>query len=124
VLTKALVEVPGVKVEGTLKPVKTEAQMVTVDLDTTKSDVGEVAKAIAASKTPHAKLVEPAAALVVAAKGIKKGDTEKVRKALADVKGVVAKESSAEEGQVIVSLNNQGGARLVEITKALKKLTD
>ena len=115
---------PGVRVEGALKPVKTEAQLVTVDLDTTKSDVGEVAKAIAASKTPHSKLVEPAAALVVSAKGINKGDTEKVRKALAGVKGVVAKESSAEEGQVIVSLDNQGGARLVEITKALKKLTD
>ena len=38
VLTKALVEVPGVKVQEAIKAVKLESQQVTVDLDTTKSD--------------------------------------------------------------------------------------
>lgn len=108
--------------EGALKAVKTEAQHVTVDLDTAKADVGDVAKAIAASKTPHEKKVAPAAALVVSRTGVTKNDTQKVRKALAGVKGVVANQSTAEDGQVIVQLDNQGGARLAEITTALKKL--
>jgi hypothetical protein len=111
-----------VKVTGAIKAVKTEAQQVNIDLDTAKSDVGDVAKAVAASNTPHKGKVEPQAALVVPLKKVSKDDTEKVRKALADVKGVAAKASSAGEGEVIVELDNQGGARLAEITKALKKL--
>ncbi len=115
---------PGVKTDAALKPAKIAAQEITVDLDTTKSDVGDVAKAIAATTTPHKKLVEPAAALIVPRRGITKNDTDKVRKALADVKGVVAREASAGQGEVIVTLDNQGGARLADITNALKKLGD
>jgi hypothetical protein len=111
-----------VKVTGAIKAVKTEAQQVTVDLDTSKSDVGDVAKAVAASNTPHKGKVEPQAALVVPLKKVTAGDSEKVRKALAGVKGVAAKAARAAEGEVIVELDNQGGARLAEITKALKKL--
>jgi len=122
VLTKALGEVPGVKIESEIKPAKLEAQQVTIDLDTTKSDVGEVAKAIAAANTPHKDKVEPQAALVVPLKKVTKDDTNTVKKSLADVKGVVAKASSAGRGEVIVQLDNQGGARLAEITKALNKL--
>src|SRR6516164_2860934 len=95
VLTKALVEVPGVKVQEAIKAVKLESQQVTVDLDTTKSDVGDVAKAVAASNTPHKEKVEPQAALIVPLKKVTKDDSDKVKKALAGVKGVVAKESTA-----------------------------
>jgi hypothetical protein len=113
--------VPGVKVEGAIKPVKLEAQSVTINLDTTKSDVGDVAKAIAASDTPHKGKVEPQAALVLPLKKATKNDTDAVKQALADVKGVVPQVSSAGDGEVIVQLANEGGARLAEITKALKK---
>jgi hypothetical protein len=121
VLTKALVGVPGVKVQSDLKAAKLEAQTVTVDLDTSKSDVGDVAKSVAAATTPHKEKVEPQAALVVTVKGVTKADTDKVRKALQDVKGVVAKESTVQKGEVHVALDNDGGAKLEEINKALKK---
>jgi hypothetical protein len=84
--------------------------------------VGEVAKAVAHCKTPHADKVHPSAALIVTLKGLTKGDTEKVRKALADVKGVVAKESSAGEGQAVVALDHKGGAQLSQVANALKGL--
>ncbi|MCI0742461.1 MAG: hypothetical protein L0Y72_25800 [Gemmataceae bacterium] len=109
--------------KGDLKAVKTEAQIVTIDLDTAKSDVGDVAKAIAHSKTPHVKLVAPAAALVVPVKGVTKEDTAKARMALQDIKGVVAKESTAQQGEIIVQLDNEGGAKLSDITKALKSVS-
>lgn len=115
---------PGVKVQQDLKPAKLEAQTVTVDLDTSKSDVGDVAKAVAGATTPHKDKVAPAAALVVPIKGVTKDDTDKVRRALHDVKGVVAKESTAQQGEVIVSLDNHGGAKLAEITKAVKKAAE
>jgi copper chaperone CopZ len=123
-LTKTLTGVSGVKLEESLKPAKTEAQMLSIDLDTSKSDVGDVAKAIAETKTPHAKLAPPGAALIVSVKGVTKADTEKVRKALHDVKGVSAKESSAGAGEVVVGLDHSGDAKLSEITKALKKVAE
>lgn len=113
---------PGLKADGSLKAVKLETQVITVDLDTTKSDVGDVAKAIAHTKTPHAKQAPPAAALIMGAKGVAKDDSAKVKEALRDVKGVVAKESSASEGEIVVALDNDGGAKLAEIKKALKKV--
>jgi hypothetical protein len=45
-----------------------------------------------------------------------------VRKALEGVKGVDAKTSSADTGQVIVELSGDGGARLADIRKALKEV--
>jgi hypothetical protein len=124
VLTKALVEVPGVKVQQDLKAAKLAAQTVTIDLDTSKSDVGDVAKSVAGSTTPHKEKVAPVAALVVPLKGVTKGDTEKIQKALRDVKGVVANESTAQQGEVLVALDNQGGAKLEDVTKALKKVAE
>lgn len=115
---------PGVKVQQDLKAAKLAAQTVTVDLDTSKSDLGDVAKAVAGTDTPHKDKIAPAAALVVPVKGVTKDDTDKVRKALHDVKGVVAKESTAQKGQVIVPLDNHGGAKLAEITKAVKKVAE
>lgn len=110
------------KVEDDIKAAKLAAQVVTIDLDTSKSDVGDVAKAVAEAATPHKEKVEPQAALVVPAKTVTKDDTEKVRNALRGVKGVVAAESSAQRGEAIIALDNRGGAKLAEITKALKKL--
>ncbi len=121
-LTAALGEVPGAKVESALKATKTEAQLVTVDLDTSKADVGELAKAVGNARTPHSAKVAPSAALVVTAPGVTRADTDKVRKALDNVKGVDAEHSSAGQGEVIVALSRQGGARLADIRKALKNV--
>lgn len=123
-LTKALVEVPGAKVQQDLKAAKLAAQTVTVDLDTSKSDVGDLAKAVAAATTPHEDKVAPAAALVMPVQGATKADTAKVQRALQGVKGVVAKDSTARQGEAIVALDNQGGAKLEEVAKALKKVAE
>lgn len=112
------------KIQEDLKAAKLEAQVILIDLDTSKSDVGDVAKAISAATTPHKDKVAPAAALVMQVKSATKGDTEKVRRALHGVKGVVAKESTAQKGEVIIPLDNHGGARLAEITKAVKKVAE
>jgi hypothetical protein len=116
--------VPGVKVQQELKAAKLAAQTITIDLDTSKSDLGDVAKAVAGTTTPHQDTVAPEAALVVPVKGVAKGDTRKVQKALQEVKGVVAKESTARQGEAIVALDNQGGAKLEDVTKALKKVAE
>lgn len=105
-----------------LAATKTKAQTVTINLDTSKSDVGDVAKAIAHTKTPHAQKVAPSAALIVSLQGVSKGDTKKVRSALKGVKGVNAKGSRAGKGQVIVALDPSGVAHLAAIKAALKKL--
>jgi len=84
--------------------------------------VGDVAKAVAQTKTPHTNLVKPAAALVIPVKGLTKDDSAKVQKALEGVKGVAAKDARAEDGQAVVALDDKGGAHLAEITKALNKL--
>ncbi len=118
----ALGEVPGVKITGKLKATQEKPQIVTVDIDPKKGDVGEIAKAVAQTETPHKAQHPPSAALIVPEKGLTKADTEKVRKALAGVKGVEAKEARAEEGQAIVPLSSAGGAHLAEIQKALSKL--
>ncbi len=110
------------KLESKIKPAKEDPQPVTIDLNTEKADVGDVAKAVAGADTPHKDKVAPAAAVVVPVKGLAAGDDEKVRKALAGVKGVTAKEARADKGEAVVPLDAKGGAKLSEIKKALDKL--
>ena len=105
-----------------MKATKEEPQTVKVDIDTSKGDVGDIGKAIATTDTPHKGKVAPAAAVIVKVKGITKDDAEKLRKALAKVKGVDAKASSAETGEAIVALSADGGAHLADIRKALKNV--
>jgi hypothetical protein len=106
-----------------LKATKEDPQFISIDLDTSKSDVGDVGKAVGATDTPHKDKVAPAAAVVIPAKGLAKDDDDKVRKALTGVKGVIAKEARAEKGEAVVPLDPKGGAKLSEIKKALDKLS-
>jgi hypothetical protein len=111
-----------VKVKDKIKATKEDPQLVTIDLDTDKSDIGDVGKAVANADTPHKEKVAPAAAVVISVKGLTKDDAKKVQNALSMVKGVVAKEARADKDQAIVPLSAKGGAKLSEVKKALEKL--
>jgi hypothetical protein len=111
-----------VKVKSAIKGTKEDPQFVSIDLDTAKSDIGDVGKAVAEADTPHKAKVAPAAAVVIPVKGLTKDDAKKVQNALAKVKGVVAKEARADKDQAVVPLSDKGGAKLSEVKKALEKL--
>ncbi len=97
------------------KPTKAKPEAV-VEIDPTKADVGDLAKAAAAAETPHRAKGAPEAALVLPAQSLKAGA---VKKALQDVKGVDAKASTVKGGNVQVKLSDKGGAKLADIKKAL-----
>jgi copper chaperone CopZ len=120
-LKKSIGDVPGAKLEGALKATKEDPQIISVDLDTAKSDIGDLGKSIIGAETPHKSKVAPTAAVVVPVNGLTKDDSAKVQKALEGVKGVLAKEARADNGQAIVVLDEKGGAKMSEIKKALTK---
>ena len=53
-----------------LKATKEKPQTVTVDLDTSKGDLGDIAKAVCDCDTPHKEKVAPSATLIVPAPGL------------------------------------------------------
>lgn len=109
-------------VKGALKPAKEDPQFISVDLDTAKADIGDLAKAVGNCTTPHKDKVAPCLAVAISVKGLTKGDAAKVQKALEGIKGVVAMQSRAEQGEAIIFLDGKGGAKLSDIKKALDKL--
>jgi hypothetical protein len=96
---------------------------VVVDIDSSKGDVGDLAKAAADAETPHRAKGAPTVALILPGGGLKKGDDAKLAEALEGVKGVDAKASSVRGKAVIVKLDDKGGAKLADIKKALAKVT-
>jgi hypothetical protein len=58
---------------------KEAPQTVSVDLDTSKGDVGDIAKAISACDTPHKAKVAPSAALIVSAPGLTADNKSKIK---------------------------------------------
>lgn len=102
---------PSAKV--TSKPTKANPTA-EVSIDTEKADVGDLAKAAAGAPTPHRSDGAPSATLVL------KGKAEDVSESLAKVKGVDAKASKAEKGEIHVKLDDKGGAKLSDIKTALK----
>jgi hypothetical protein len=114
--------VPGAKV--TTKPTK-DAPVAIVDIDPSKGDVGDLAKAASAAKTPHRAKGAPEATLVLDAKDLKRGDAKKVQDALKDVKGVNSSASRVDvkAKEIYVKLANKGGAKLADIKKALANFT-
>lgn len=96
---------------------------VTVDIDPSKADVGDLAKAAAAAETPHRAKGAPSATLVLPARGVKKTDQAKIRAALKRVKGVDAQASMVGNNQILVKLDDGGGAKLADIKKALAGIT-
>ena len=121
-MAAALGEVPGAKV--TTKPTKNEPVAI-VDIDLSKGDVGDLAKAANAAKTPHRVKGPPEATLVLAGKDFKRGDVKKVQDALKDVKGVNSSASRIDfkAKEIHVKLANKGGAKLADIKKALANFT-
>lgn len=112
----AIEKVPGAKVKG--EPTKANP-MSTVDLDTKKSDVGAVGKAVAAAETPHKEVEKPFAYLVLDAPGLTNANAKGLGTALEKVKGVDAKTSKVEGKTIQVALKGSGEAKLAEIQKAL-----
>ena len=108
-----------------LKATKEDPQTITVDLDTSQGDLGDVAKAVSECDTPHKEKVAPAAILVVRAPALNDDNIEKVADALKEVKGVDAKESKCDvkKKEIHVKLDGKGGAKLADIRKALAPYT-
>jgi copper chaperone CopZ len=121
-VTNAVVTLPAVKIKE--DPSKAKPILV-LDIDTKKSDVGDVAKAIAAAETPHKDTEAPGATLIIEVKALTDANAKKVGDALSKVKGVDAKASKGvvAEKAIYVKLSDEGGAKLAEIKKALESLT-
>jgi hypothetical protein len=114
-LEENLRQLPSVK----LVPHSSATPMVVVQFDPAQLDVGDLAQAVGSVKTPGADPKLPAAGLLVTAT-VTKAEQAKVRGALAKVKGVNGPKSEVREGEVIVVLKDEGGARLKEIHAALQ----
>lgn len=99
----------------------TDKWMAEVEFDPGKVDVGELAKALASVKVPVRVEKEPAATLVLPAT-ITEKQQEKIKEALAKVKGVDARKSCYWQPlkAVLVVLDEKGGARFGQIIAALK----
>jgi hypothetical protein len=117
--------VPGVDSKVALKPSKEAPQAVSIDLDTAKGDVGDIAKAISATDTPHKGKVAPAAALIVSAPALTDNNKSKIKDALKDVKGVDGAETKCDvkKQEIYVHLSAKGGAKVADIKKALEEFT-
>lgn len=111
--------------KGALKATQEAPQTVTINLDTSKGDLGDIAKAVGACDTPHKAKVAPAVMLILDAPGLSAGNAGKVADALKDVKGVEAKDSKADakKKEIMVQLDPKGGAKLADIKKALADFT-
>jgi copper chaperone CopZ len=112
------IEKTGAKVKG--EPTKLNP-IATVDLDTKKTDVGAIAKLVAAAETPHKDTEAPAASVVLSAPGLTAANAKELAKALDSVKGVDAKKSDSDlkKKEITVALKDDGAAKLADIQKAL-----
>jgi copper chaperone CopZ len=112
------IEKTGAKVKD--EPSKTKPTA-TVDLDTKKTDVGAIAKSVAAAETPHKEVEAPATAVILTAPGLTAANAKDVAKALGSVKGVDATKSEidAKKKEITVALTDSGDAKLADIQKAL-----
>jgi len=98
--------------------------MVSIPLmfDSAKADVGDLAKAAAAADTPHRdSRGAPSATLVLPAPHLTANNAKKVADAIKGLKGVDAAASRADvaKKEIHVKLDDQGGAKLADIEKAL-----
>ncbi len=127
-MAAALGEVPGAKVQGKISKGtgKEEIAPVTVNLDTDKADVGDLAKAANAAETPHrGEVGAPSTYLILEAPAVTKEDAKRISAALKDVKGVEAKgtHTDVKKKEIHVKLSDKGGAKLADIQKALADYT-
>lgn len=125
-ITAALNQVPGATVKGKISKVKgSDVSPVSLNIDLAKADVGDVAKAAAAARTPHLDQGAPSVTLVIAAVALTDENAKTLADALKDVKGVDAGSSKADvsKKEIHVKLNDKGGAKLADIQKALMPYT-
>jgi copper chaperone CopZ len=125
-ITEAVEKVPGAKITSTLKAGKEKATPVTVEIDLSKSDVGDLAKAANNAETPHRESKgAPSVTLVLPAPSLTKDNLGKVAESLEKVEGIDAKGSKGHpKGKTIhIKLDDKGGGKLADIKKALGDLT-
>ena len=121
-LTEAMRKVPSVKVvEKPSKKVLSTTSTTVVDIDLGKADLGELAKAIADTETPHRSKEAPSSFLVLEAPGLTKANARSIAEALKAVRGIDAKESKGDvkAKEIHVRLDGRGGSHLADVKKAL-----
>ncbi len=118
VMGDAIKKVAGAKLKDAPSLNKTE---VTVDVDFKKIDLGDIATAVAGADTPHKTDEAPGANLVLSAPSLTDKNKKGIGDALKKVKGVDALSSIGDlkKKEIIVKLDDKGGAKLEEIKKAL-----
>jgi len=118
-VAEALQGVPGVRFQGKIAPGRDKPVRAIVQLDTARSDIGDVAKVVAAAPTPHRDKAAPTTAIALQSAG-DAATEQKVQEALRKVKGVDAMASKVVRGEIHVKLSDQGGAKLADIRNALR----
>ena len=126
VLRETLAKVPGVKFKA--DDVKFAdfgrdggkfTQFLTIEMtDLTKTDIGAIAKAVAAANTSKKDRTTPGVFVILRYKP-DSVNNEQLRAALAKVKGVQSDKSWAGDANLWISLDGSGQAKLGEITRAL-----
>ena len=131
-LEDALKGIPSVKAEDALFGISLNNGKVRVKgfytrftFDPSKADIGDVAKAIAVVGVTEEKQKEPAAILILFTTEraiLSEDQLGRVWKALAEVKGIKVEESRGLRGDenIGIVLDERGGAKLAEITAAVK----
>jgi hypothetical protein len=89
-----------------------------IEFNRTKTELGELAKAIAAVESGRAK--DETAAFLMLAVSLDKEAQANLLKVLANVKGVDAKKSEFPGGHPRIALDNTGGARFADALEAVK----
>jgi copper chaperone CopZ len=123
-VVKALEGLPSVKIVDR----NPEPPMFMVEFDTAKVDLGDLAKAVATVKREVKEMPGVAALLLfdtvlnkeLLKGGLSKEQQRRLGEALRKVKGVDPKHSEAMDDCVWVALDERGGAKLTEITAAIK----
>lgn len=94
----------------------------TVTIDLNKADLGQLAKKVAAAKTPQRKTKPPGTTLVLPLPNLTEENAKQIPAALAKLAGVDARASTVDltAKAVNVKLLDKGGARFSEIKKALE----
>jgi hypothetical protein len=119
-------ELPGAKGKGIGKGSgKDDGVKVGVIIDLAKSEVGDLAKAVAGADTYHRTLGAPTASLIVKTTSLTQDNAKNLKQALVNVNGVIATASTANPklNEIAVRLDDRGGAKLAEIQKALADYT-
>jgi hypothetical protein len=128
-VAKALADVASVKVSTT--PTK-EKPTAVVTFEVKKTDVGDMAQAVAATKTPNREKSAPATILVLGYErldGSAAADEQylpkKVEAAVEKLKGVEGKACKIDfkEKHLLIKLDDKGGAKLADIKAGFPGLT-